>query len=84
MAVEIPIVCQGNNVLAEIGTRDVSDTVVRMKVEIVGTCPKLGTNNRCDLTGLGCFLKETKKKAVIDIFDEDEIIGDDPYARGTL
>lgn len=84
MSVEIPLVCLGNKVLVSSnvdvvgtgkGTNKKEDNVVKVKVEMVGVCGKISPENRCNLTGLDCFLKEKSTAGKIK-FDED---GDEEF-----
>jgi len=72
MIVEIPIVCLGNNVLTKIGDADKPINTVNVSVEMVRPCEKLGTNDRCGITGENCMLKPRKLVFNDGIGDGDE------------
>jgi hypothetical protein len=60
MTIEIPIICQGNRVLTEIGVAGMSINTVNARVEMVGICGKLGDGNVCVISGENCILKHRK------------------------
>lgn len=74
MAIEIPIVCQGNKVLTRIENVDMEMPVntVRARVEMVELCGKLGKDYICDITGENCILKHRKVLFNEGLGDGDE------------
>ncbi|HBP51192.1 MAG: hypothetical protein US68_C0006G0088 [Candidatus Shapirobacteria bacterium GW2011_GWE1_38_10] len=78
MFVEIPIVCQGNDVLTRIGSVDTGKpgNTIRARVEMVELCGRMGRDNRCEITGENCILKPRKVTFDDGIGDGDEEVID--------
>lgn len=78
MAVEIPIVCQGNNILTRIRGVDTPMNLVKVRVEMVELCGKLGGGDICKVSGENCILKPKLHKLILSdgIGDGDEEVID--------